>query len=263
MVAKDGEGATKLLVCRVTGAKDHAAAVTVSKAVIASSLVKAADVWLPMPTGAGCCAQLDIPARRLMFRVWKLRSVLRQDALQVCQDGAGIPFDEDVAKKILSEDEIDILVTLHDGGRSARQRLRLRFNVRLCQDQRRLPDLIRNGNVKAGRMSCRFPILTERKYFGAGAAIHSEILQDKTIVVKYGGNAMIKQGTQGCRYARYRADVSLSGSMWSWYMAAGRKSARCSDGSARSRNLLQECAIQTKKPWRLSSRCWPERSIKH
>ena len=114
MVAKDGEGATKLLVCRVTGAKDHAAAVTVSKAVIASSLVKAAMFGSDANWGRVLCAigysgaPVDVSGVEVAFRS-------EAGALQVCQDGAGIPFDEDVAKKILSEDEIDILVTLHDG----------------------------------------------------------------------------------------------------------------------------------------------------
>ena len=43
----------------------------------------------------------------------------RAGSIEVCVNGAGIPFDEEVAKKVLSEDEIDILVTLHDGNASA------------------------------------------------------------------------------------------------------------------------------------------------
>lgn len=114
MVAKDGEGATKLLVCRVTGAKDKAAAVTVSKAVIASSLVKAAMFGADANWGRVLCA---IGYSGAPVEVSGVDVSFRSDAgvIPVCRNGAGIPFDEDTAKKILSEDEIDILVTLQDG----------------------------------------------------------------------------------------------------------------------------------------------------
>lgn len=114
MIAKDGEGATKLLVCRVTGAKDKAAAIAVSKAVIASSLVKAAMFGADANWGRVLCAigYAGVPVEVSHVDV-SFRSAA--GTIPVCRNGAGIPFDEDTAKQILSEDEIDILVTLRDG----------------------------------------------------------------------------------------------------------------------------------------------------
>ena len=63
LMAGDGEGATKLLICRVDGAMDLAMARTVAKSVICSTLFKAA-MFGADATGAGCCAPLATPARR-------------------------------------------------------------------------------------------------------------------------------------------------------------------------------------------------------
>ena len=70
------------------------------------------------PTGAACCAPSGIPVRRWTSTGWMWRFASRAGSIEVCVNGAGIPFDEEVAKKVLSEDEIDILVTLHDGDAS-------------------------------------------------------------------------------------------------------------------------------------------------
>ena len=110
MIAKDGEGATKLLVCRVTGAKDKAAAIAVSKAVIASSLVKAAMFGADANWGR-CCARSGMPVCRWRFPMGCFVPLGRGDDPGV-PERRGDPFDEDTAKQILSEDEIDILVTL-------------------------------------------------------------------------------------------------------------------------------------------------------
>ncbi|NLJ30330.1 MAG: bifunctional glutamate N-acetyltransferase/amino-acid acetyltransferase ArgJ [Clostridiales bacterium] len=118
MVAKDGEGATRLLVCRVTGAKSHEDAVLASKSVICSSLVKAAMFGADANWGRILCAvgysgaRTDIHAVDVAFRS-------KAGYIPVCKDGAGIPFDEELAKRILLQDEIDMEVTLHDGGAEA------------------------------------------------------------------------------------------------------------------------------------------------
>lgn len=118
MIAKDGEGATKLLVCHVEGAKDEAAAKAAAKSVICSSLVKAAMFGADANWGRVLCAigyagvPVDIAKVDLDFES-------KAGIIAVCRNGAGIEFDEDVAKKILVEDEININVVLHDGDATA------------------------------------------------------------------------------------------------------------------------------------------------
>ena len=118
MIAADGEGATKLLECKVTGAKDLFAAKTVAKSVVCSSLLKAAMFGADANWGRVLCAigysgaEVDITRVGVAFESVK-------GTLPVCQNGAGVKFSEEKAKEILSEKEIDILVTLGDGDASA------------------------------------------------------------------------------------------------------------------------------------------------
>lgn len=117
-IAKDGEGATKLLVCNVTGGKDEANAKAVAKSVICSSLVKAAMFGSDANWGRVLCAigyagvPVDITKVDVSFES-------KAGSIAVCLNGAGIVFDENVAKKILVEDEININVTLQDGSAKA------------------------------------------------------------------------------------------------------------------------------------------------
>ncbi len=118
MIAGDGEGATKLLECKVSGASDKSTARTVAKSVICSSLLKAAMFGADANWGRVLCAigysgaQLDVDKIDVSFQ---------SDAglIEVCKNGAGVDFDEALAKKILSEKEIDILVELNSGAFSA------------------------------------------------------------------------------------------------------------------------------------------------
>ena len=118
MIGGDGEGASRLLVCKLTGAKDLETARVISKAVICSSLVKAAMFGADANWGRVLCAigysgaEVDINKVDVSF-------TSKAGTVAVCKDGAGIPFDEDVAKKVLLENEVDINVTLHDGDGSA------------------------------------------------------------------------------------------------------------------------------------------------
>ncbi len=113
-IAADGEGATKLLECRVTGAKDTQAAKTAAKSVICSSLLKAAMFGADANWGRVLCAigysgaDVDVTKTDVKF-------VSAAGEVAVCENGAGIDFSEELAKKVLSEDEIDILVTFHEG----------------------------------------------------------------------------------------------------------------------------------------------------
>ena len=118
MIAGDGEGATKLLECRVTGGKDEKNAKIVAKSVICSSLLKAAMFGADANWGRVLCAigysgaEVDVNKVDVSFES-------KAGRIDVCVNGAGIPFSEELAKKVLLEKEIDILVGLGDGDASA------------------------------------------------------------------------------------------------------------------------------------------------
>ena len=113
-IAGDGEGATKLLECRVTGAADKATAKTVAKSVICSSLTKAAMFGADANWGRVLCAigysGADVDVSRI-----DVAFCSKAGTVAVCQNGAGIPFSEDEAKQILLQPEIEILVELNAG----------------------------------------------------------------------------------------------------------------------------------------------------
>ena len=114
MIAADGEGATKLLECKVSGAKDVNTARTVARSVICSSLLKAAMFGADANWGRVLCAigysgaDVDVTKIDVSFKSDK-------GTITVCENGAGIPFSEEKAKEILLEKEIEILVALNDG----------------------------------------------------------------------------------------------------------------------------------------------------
>ena len=113
-IAGDGEGATKLLECKVTGGKSEAVAKTVAKSIICSSLLKAAMFGADANWGRVLCAigysgaDVDVTKIDVSFR-----STAGQ--IDVCKAGAGIPFSEEEAKQVLLQKEIEILVGLNDG----------------------------------------------------------------------------------------------------------------------------------------------------
>ncbi len=117
-IAKDGEGATKLIECFVSGAKDKKCAKTVAKSVVCSSLLKAAMFGADANWGRILCAigysgaKVDVDKIDVSFKSAK-------GEILVCKSGAGVDFSEEIAKEILLEDEIDILVDLNDGEESS------------------------------------------------------------------------------------------------------------------------------------------------
>ena len=117
-IAGDGEGATKLLECRVEGAQNLSTARTVAKSVICSSLLKAAMFGADANWGRVLCAigysgaQVDVDKVDVAFRS-------AAGTIAVCKDGAGLDFSEEIAKKILLEKEIEILVELNSGDASS------------------------------------------------------------------------------------------------------------------------------------------------
>ena len=114
MIAGDGEGATKLLECKVTGADSLATAKTVAKSVICSSLLKAAMFGADANWGRVLCAigYSDAPVDVSKIDVAFESCV---GTVPVCKGGAGIDFSEELAKKVLTEKEISILVNLNSG----------------------------------------------------------------------------------------------------------------------------------------------------
>lgn len=118
MLAKDGEGATKLIECITSGAKDKETAITVAKSVVCSSLFKAAIFGEDANWGRILCAVGYADAE---FDINKVDVDLKstKGIVSVCRNGAGIEFSEDEAAKVLSDDEIYVLINLNDGNESA------------------------------------------------------------------------------------------------------------------------------------------------
>ena len=117
-IAADGEGATKLLECKVDGAKDLETAKTVAKSVICSSLLKAAMFGADANWGRVLCAigysgaNIDVDKVDVSFKSVKGK-------IEVCKNGAGVDFSEEKAKEILLEDRIEILISLNSGDENA------------------------------------------------------------------------------------------------------------------------------------------------
>lgn len=118
MLAKDGEGATKLLTCICSSAPDLDTAIIVAKSVIRSSLFKCAMFGADANWGRVLCA---IGYAEADFDINKVDVDLGSGAgrIAVCRNGAGVDFSEDEAKKILTEDEIEIYIELNAGNAKA------------------------------------------------------------------------------------------------------------------------------------------------
>lgn len=118
MLAKDGEGATKLVECNVSSAPDKDTAIIVAKSVIRSPLLKCAIFGEDANWGRVLCA---IGYAEAEFDITKVDVDFESAAgtVAVCRNGAGVEFSEDEAKKVLSEDEIKINVALNIGSESA------------------------------------------------------------------------------------------------------------------------------------------------
>lgn len=114
MLAKDGEGATKLVMCEVSGAKDENTAIICAKSVICSPLVKTAMFGADANCGRilGAIGYSDIDIDPLKIDVSYKSS---KGNIDVCKGGYVIEFDEEKAKEILLDDEITIGVNLNDG----------------------------------------------------------------------------------------------------------------------------------------------------
>ena len=118
MIAKDGEGASHLLTCIVNGGKTVKDAKLAAKSVVCSSLLKAAIFGADANWGRVLCAlgysgaDIDVKKVDVSFRSAK-------GSISVCEMGSSVDFSEEIAKEILLEDEVEVLVTLRDGDASA------------------------------------------------------------------------------------------------------------------------------------------------
>ena len=119
MIAGDGEGATKLLECSVTGAKTLKDAKTVAKSVICSSLTKAAMFGADANWGRVLCA-IGYSGAKVNVNKIDVAFKSAKGTISVCENGSGVAFSEEKAKEILLEKEITILVALNDGEYSSK-----------------------------------------------------------------------------------------------------------------------------------------------
>lgn len=114
LIAKDGEGATKLIECHTYNAKSNECARTVAKSVICSSLFKAAMFGADANWGRILCAigysGADVDVNKI-----DVKFVSSAGEVSVCKNGSGIDFSEEIAKKVLSENEINVEIDLNDG----------------------------------------------------------------------------------------------------------------------------------------------------
>jgi glutamate N-acetyltransferase/amino-acid N-acetyltransferase len=113
-MARDGEGATKLVTVTVNGAPDEQSAETLAKSIAASSLVKTACFGADANWGRILCAMgysgADFNPSQTTIR-------LKSDAgeITVCKNGESVPFSEERAKEILMREEVEILADLGAG----------------------------------------------------------------------------------------------------------------------------------------------------
>ena len=114
MIAADGEGATHLIICTVKDAKSEAEAETISKSVISSTLTKAAIFGADANWGRILCA---MGYSGVEFDPEKVNIAFESKAgrIDVCKEGRGLPFDEETAKKILTQHDIIIEISLNAG----------------------------------------------------------------------------------------------------------------------------------------------------
>ena len=114
-IASDGEGATHLIICNVSGARNVAEAEALSKSVIASTLTKAAIFGADANWGRVLCAMgysgvdFDPDSVDISFQS-------NCGAIKVCESGRGLQFNEELAKKILTEHDVEICIKLNGGG---------------------------------------------------------------------------------------------------------------------------------------------------
>ena len=113
-IAADGEGATHLIICKVSGAKNEEDAESLSKSVISSTLTKAAIFGADANWGRVLCA-MGYSGVEFNPNTVSISFESNAGRIDVCKSGRGLPFDEPTAKKILTERDITIDINLNTG----------------------------------------------------------------------------------------------------------------------------------------------------
>ena len=113
-ISADGEGASRLITCTVKGAKDEDTAEMLSKSVCSSSLTKAAMFGSDANWGRVICA-MGYSGAEFNTKDVVIEFASADGSVKVCEKGMGLDFDEDLAKKILTKDSIEINVSLFEG----------------------------------------------------------------------------------------------------------------------------------------------------
>lgn len=116
-IARDGEGATHLVTCTISGAKSENAAERLAKSVISSSLTKAAMFGADANWGRVICA-MGYSGEDFEPEKVKISFASNAGEVTVCENGQGLSFDEDLAKQVLTQEEIEIRVSLSEGDSS-------------------------------------------------------------------------------------------------------------------------------------------------
>ena len=113
-IAADGEGATKLVTCTVKNSRSEEAAERLAKAVVGSNLVKAAMFGADANWGRVLCA---MGYSKAPFRPEYVDVAFESEngSVAVCEKGAALDFDEELAKKVLSANEVTIQIDVHEG----------------------------------------------------------------------------------------------------------------------------------------------------
>lgn len=114
LIAGDGEGAQRLLECKVTGAPDEKTAKDIAKSIICSSLVKTAMFGADANWGRILCAIGYTPGEFAVDTIDVYLSSCK-GTVKVCEKGFGIEFSEEKAKEILLESEINLLIEMNQG----------------------------------------------------------------------------------------------------------------------------------------------------
>lgn len=117
-LARDGEGASRLITCTVEQAETEEKAEMMAKAVISSSLTKAAMFGRDANWGRILCA-MGYSGASFDYETVEIKFRSKAGEIKVCEKGRGLPFDEDLALKILSEEEVEILCDLGEGMETA------------------------------------------------------------------------------------------------------------------------------------------------
>ena len=114
-MASDGEGAKHLITCTVKGAKTEESAETLAKSVISSTLTKAAIFGADANWGRVLCA-MGYSGESFDPDGVDIKFVSAAGEIDVCRKGRGLSFDEDLAKKILTEHDVVIDIAMSEGG---------------------------------------------------------------------------------------------------------------------------------------------------